>query len=846
MRKLALLLVCICVALAYSPETKAQTWVNILAPTSGAGACTFLASGTYAGCGIRWDLYSGVPGGIPSLTWTQSGSTILAATYGNGASDATSGIQTALTACSGNKYVLLGAGTFLIDGNLLIGSGCELRGNGANSTILNTMGTAGPTVCLGSCNGNVGTGTIANVTGGATAGSTSLTVSSASGITTNTNLYISELNYLPFVRITGDEGSGGGGFCVFGWGPAAGFGRARCQIVTVTNVTGTTITVSPPLFTDYTHTLPNWAATTQYPWEAFITNGGHWYSQTVKSTTSPYICTSGGTTPAFSTSGGSVSDGTCTWLDNGTGTTTQPQVIPYTPSAVNAGVNGVQVQMNQTRVSGNIANFYLAQCSGCWVENSEGNYTDGDHVLDYQGFRNSIMFNYFSNTFSHTSGNYDSSPEFQGGTTGDQFVSNICDRLHVGCILLEWGAAGNVVAYNYATGQFAQSADGPNFTLSAVDFHSPHPQLNLSEGNAWQGVAHDSTWGSNSHDTSFRDWMWGTNTVCLPNSNSRTAVTCSPFGFPGQSGKNSYESFQQAQADIFAFTSSYNNVIGAIIGSPAAQAAVNTSNNPIPQNTSIVWSGIANRNYEAFYGLSFGFANSSDGNVSVFPLDNTTPFVTALLHGIFNNVDGSITWQAGITHTLPASFYLSSQPPWWISGIPWPAIGPDLTTGSAMSGHVASASTANPAQNCYLNIMGGADGGNASPLTFNAASCYPLSGMVATPTFSPGAGSYSSAQTVTISTSTGGATLCYTTDGSTPTEVANACSGGTTQTYTTPITVSTSETVKALGTLSGLTDSSVGSALYTITLGIRPAPATNMMVKSISQQFSNLFLIQGF
>ena len=39
----------------------------------------------------------------------------------------------------------------------------------------------------------------------------------------------------------------------------------------------------------------------------------------------------------------------------------------------------------------------------------------------------------------------------------------------------------------------------------------------------------------------------------------------------------------------------------------------------------------------------------------------------------------------------------------------------------------------------------------------------------ATPTFSPGAGTYSSTQSVTISTVTSGATLCYTTDGTTPT-----------------------------------------------------------------------------
>jgi hypothetical protein len=91
--------------------------------------------------------------------------------------------------------------------------------------------------------------------------------------------------------------------------------------------------------------------------------------------------------------------------------------------------------------------------------------------------------------------------------------------------------------------------------------------------------------------------------------------------------------------------------------------------------------------------------------------------------------------------------------------------------------------------------------------------------QAATPTFSPAAGTYSSTQTVTISTATPLAVLCYTTDGSTPTESANLCSGGTTTTYSTPITVSTTQTVKAIATLAGYTDSSPGTALYTISAG---------------------------
>ena len=60
---------------------------------------------------------------------------------------------------------------------------------------------------------------------------------------------------------------------------------------------------------------------------------------------------------------------------------------------------------------------------------------------------------------------------------------------------------------------------------------------------------------------------------------------------------------------------------------------------------------------------------------------------------------------------------------------------------------------------------------------------------VATPTFSPGTETYTSVQTVTISDTTAGATIYYTTDGTAPTTASSV--------YSTPITVSSSETLEA-------------------------------------------------
>jgi hypothetical protein len=105
----------------------------------------------------------------------------------------------------------------------------------------------------------------------------------------------------------------------------------------------------------------------------------------------------------------------------------------------------------------------------------------------------------------------------------------------------------------------------------------------------------------------------------------------------------------------------------------------------------------------------------------------------------------------------------------------------------------------------YTNGFGAAD---TPTVAYTAGSGGNGGGTVATPGFSPNGGSFNSAQSVTIATATSGATIHYTTDGSTPTAAS--------PTYGGPVTVSSSGTLKAIATKSGMTDSAVASASFTI------------------------------
>jgi Chitobiase/beta-hexosaminidase C-terminal domain len=88
--------------------------------------------------------------------------------------------------------------------------------------------------------------------------------------------------------------------------------------------------------------------------------------------------------------------------------------------------------------------------------------------------------------------------------------------------------------------------------------------------------------------------------------------------------------------------------------------------------------------------------------------------------------------------------------------------------------------------------------------------------VAAAPTFNPAAGTYTAAQQVALSSVTPGASIYYTTDGSTPTATPS-------ELYSSPISVTTSETINAIATAAGVVQSAMSSAAYTIHINV-PAP----------------------
>jgi hypothetical protein len=666
-----------------------------------------------SGQAINWS-NSGV-GGIPARTTNCSSLTSTATV---------SAINSALASCASGQTVSLAAGTYTIAGTINVPSNVTLRGAGANQTILNATGTGGGYVVA------LGSGAVSynptNITSGATAGSTSIVLASASGVTTNSYLAIAETNNSSFVSSTGSEG-----LCTWCDGWTGDSHLARGQIVQVTGVSGTTVTISPGLYSAYTNT---------------------------------------------------------------------PIAVPFTMSASYAGVENLQVHANNT---GYAANYGLTTCAYCWVKGVESNYTDGDQVSVYWGYRDEIRDSYFSNAFIHTSGSNDQSIRIASKTSATLVENNILERCHVS-IMFEWGAAGNVASYNYTEGELDQNSN--NFVIGGIDSHGAHPQFNLLEGNVVTTIEPDSVWGTSSQITVLRNWVVGTNQVCTPYT-GRGTVSCT----------GTY-AFQAARAMDVSYLSTLDNFVGNVVGSTQAESMLAYGTASMTKVDSVEYP--AARSYDAdVYNWSFGYGEANDDGTGTGCSGGTPPChlagtsATDLLHGNYSNITGAITWATGVTHTLPPSFYLTAKPSWWGS-LPYPAIGPDVTGGSGPGGH-AALTASNPAQACFA-AMGGTDGGAGSPYTFNAASCYAGGTPTAsTPTFSPGTATYTSAQSVTISSATSGATIWYNTTGTFTGCTPSSCTGATQ--VTGAVTVASTQTLYAIATESGYTNSTVGSAAYTIT-----------------------------
>lgn len=209
-----------------------------------------------------WQGNVGIPGGVPTRN------TIFANVrqapwnaVGDDTHDDTTNIQFAINACPSNQVVYIPSATYYTSKTIFVTNSCTVRGDGPGLTTIDAHGTSGSVFAFGNDGNNYeqyefqSSGrNIANITGGNTLGSSNITVSSATGILVGGLINIDELNDTNFLGVVpiGNEG-----FQSDASRSQDGAGN-RClgQVCVITGVSGTTITLDPPLIWWFTNFSP--------------------------------------------------------------------------------------------------------------------------------------------------------------------------------------------------------------------------------------------------------------------------------------------------------------------------------------------------------------------------------------------------------------------------------------------------------------------------------------------------------------------------------------------------------------------------------------------------------------
>jgi hypothetical protein len=607
-------------------------------------------------------------------------------------------INSKLASCTANTYYLLGAGTFNISGTITMPSGghVALRGSGAASTKLSFSGSlsgcngTGSAICMSGDGTYPGGPTTAyNWTAGYSQGATQITLSSVSGIVTNHTLLVlnqCDTGFSGSACTTGASIDNGNYFVcsnLYSNGQGCGanpadtgawrsndFQQEIVQVIAI-NAGGcgaTCVTISHPLF------HPNWA------------------------------------------SGQS------------------PQAVLIQP-IIQVGVENMTLD-GAAGGSSNTTAVGLQDAYECWVSGTviSNFYVFGVYGIDVAHL--TVKDNYFFRSTGHPDA-YAIRP-----TVGDSdLIQNNIIQQWKNSIACDGPCVGEVIAYNFSVDQIVP---GPSDQMWGTTWtHSAGDDFMLREGNAGNQAQDDNVHGTHLNQTSLRNFFWGFES-CI--NGSTGGSNC---------GSNTVKD-QASTAFVESSGVRYANNVGNVLGTPGFTTTYQTA---APFSGYAAW-------------------NIGGGNGGVGLPTDTLTSTTMLRWGNWDSVNAATLYctAAGVpiavcpeddrgdtaplypglsspSKTIPASFYMNSKPAWFGS-TQWPAIGPDVTGGNigqcsgtidttpyaglaatsnsqcasgqsisttAWAGHV----NANPAMNCYLNLMGGMpDGTSANILPFDASVCY--------------------------------------------------------------------------------------------------------------------------
>jgi hypothetical protein len=566
-----------------------------------------------------WD--PGIPGGVPAVTTVFR--TIDAATYGNNSTDATSAINSAITAAgavatdTNRQVVYLPAGNYRVSMVQLNQNNVILRGAGAGATRIIGTGAGGPAVRIG---GRYSYGAVINVTATAPKGATTLTVADASSINVGDVLQIDQQDgpatstgeghywngYLWMAdghyskrQPTGDmHGPGFGGtqwggsgtwIQITNWNAQnSGPWRSVTQQIEVTAKSGNTLTLHDPLHLDFT-------------------------------------------------------------LDR------VPQVFRTVSMRQADGLGTRYAGLESVAVAGGTNdNIELINVAYSWLAHveSDGQYVAGDSlhpgmtgrsVQLFHAYRCVVRDSYVHHAYNIVNGGGAYGIAIEDGSSANLIENNVVVWLNKP-VVMNVSGGGNVIAYNYVDNAMI---NGTAWQENALDgCHQAFSHSDLFEGNWAPNLGSDSTHGSAGWHVYFRNYATGRN--------SMPYNTGSGTGLPTQN-------LRAAGVDALSREHTFvGNVLMAVDFGAGTYYEANPSSHPsgapiyrLGDNGN----GGAGDNWDTGQALSFTYR-----------------------HGNWDSVNNGVVWDAGNSnHTLPASLYLTVKPAFFGSSV-WPWVDPTAAT----------------------------------------------------------------------------------------------------------------------------------------------------------------------
>jgi hypothetical protein len=151
------------------------------------------------------------------------------------------------------------------------------------------------------------------------------------------------------------------------------------------------------------------------------------------------------------------------------------------------------------------SNIQFNYAAECWVKCVESQYSNYAHVEISNSTNVDISGSYFHDAFSYGGGGEGYGIALQY-TSGECLVQkSIFDHLRHS-ILLQAGANGNVIAYNFSQNPYWTEPFLPSASAGEIVLHGNYPYANLFEGNSVQNIVIDNSHGMNGmYNTFFRN-----------------------------------------------------------------------------------------------------------------------------------------------------------------------------------------------------------------------------------------------------------------------------------------------------------------------------------------------------